>query len=104
MDSYRRGRFAAALELAEQGFAKASQVKSRILAKAVSSLALASLGNREQAIEALNFAKTQIDKLIKRNADGSIRANSLFDQSGQLDHDLLIPEILIREAAAALGM
>jgi hypothetical protein len=109
LDAYRRGQHSHAQQFAEQGYESASfawentSAAARVLAKAVSSLALAAGGKPEEAALALKYAKTEIDKRIKRNADGWIRGDSLLSQSGDFDHDLIFAEILTREAAATLG-
>jgi hypothetical protein len=103
LDAYRRGDFVAAQEWADKGFANAADDIQRMWAKTVSSLAFAASGDLEQAALALNFAKGEAEKRIERNADGSISGDSLF-RAPAFDHNLLIAEILIREASAALGM
>jgi hypothetical protein len=107
LDAYRRGQIVGAQELAGKAYGNATVDMHRLMAKTISSLALAASGERQQATLALNVAEAELANRLKRDANGSIIEVSVYRsrylESGDLEHDLLIAELLIREASTALG-
>ena len=108
MDAYRSGDFPAADELARHAFESASLTWEnlhdvvRALSGVISSLALTADGRIDEAEAALIQAKELIAGRLQFHPDGSIIGSSALNENGDILHDVLIAEILIREAEAAL--
>jgi hypothetical protein len=104
----RRGEFRAAEQRASTGLETAAAASGtardviRALAAAVRSLALSALDRRDEARTDLDRARQHLALLVVRRPDGSLVGTSLFHESGALDHDRLIADMLIREAEGAI--
>jgi tetratricopeptide (TPR) repeat protein len=105
---YRRGEFRAAEQRASTSLETAAAASGtardviRALAAAVRSLALSAQDRHDEARIDLDRAKQHLAQLVVRRPDGSLVGTSLFHESGALDHDRLIADMLIREAEGAL--
>lgn len=75
----------------------------RSCCRAVEGLACVQQADLCRAEAAVHAAREHLSEHIERHEDGSVRGGSLFTRN-RFEHDVLIAEILIREAEAALGL
>jgi hypothetical protein len=96
-------RFAVQALAAVERITEAGQnVEARAIAAAVRGIALARSGQREDAQSPVAQARELVAGEAAFHSDGALVGSCVLNNNGQVRHDLLIAEILLREAEAAL--